>query len=273
MFEQSDVIGAYWHAYLQLKQKVVEPPGEVKTESEIYRLLAKRLGIAEADDATVFPVSDSEVDTYLDGLLAPFPSITRERLRESPLLAPGHEDIAFADGVFATPSGKIELESVEAETRWHVSRIPDYTEPVESLRSEDSGLAGYPLQLLTPNTKNRIHSQFGNLRTIRQFDPHPFVTIAPGDATARGIHDGAAVRVFNARGTLTLEARIDHGLKAGCVCVTNGWWITDGGAVNLLSAARETDMGHGAAFHENRVQVELAPSRPAASASKRTTHP
>ena len=66
------------------------------------------------------------------------------------------------------------------------------------------------------------------------------------------------MRVFNDRGTLTLEARIDHGLKAGCVCITNGWWITDGGAVNMLSAARETDMGHGAAFHENRVQVERA---------------
>ena len=124
------------------------------------------------------------------------------------------------------------------------------------MRREDASLAAYPLQLLTPNTKNRIHSQFGNLRTIRQFDPRPFVSIAPGDARTRGIRDGATVRVFNSRGSLRLEARIDHGLKAGCVCITNGWWIADGGAVNVLSAARETDMGHGAAFHENRVQVE-----------------
>jgi hypothetical protein len=40
------------------------------------------------------------------------------------------------------------------------------------------------------------------------------------------------------------------------VCVTNGWWISEGGTVNFTSAARETDMGHGAAFHENRVEVE-----------------
>ena len=44
MFEQTDVIGAYWHDYLQLQQKVIEPPGEVKPESEIYWLLAERLG-------------------------------------------------------------------------------------------------------------------------------------------------------------------------------------------------------------------------------------
>lgn len=255
MFEQSDVIGAYWHAYLQLKQKVVEPPGEVKPESEVYRLLAMRLGLADAADPAVFPVSDGDVHAYLDRLLEPFPSITRERLREAPILAPGHEDIAFASLRFPTPSGKIELVSAEAVARWGVASLPDYNEPIESTRREDPALVPYPLQLLTPNTKNRIHSQFGNLRTIRQFDPKPRVDISPADAQPRGIVDGGLVRVFNARGSLTLEARIDHGLKPGCVSVTNGWWVTDGAAVNLLSAARETDMGHGAAFHENRVEL------------------
>ena len=61
---------------------------------------------------------------------------------------------------------------------------------------------------------------------------------------------------FNERGELTLEARIDHSLKTGCVVIENGWWTSDGGCVNFLSKARETDMGHGAAFHENLVQVE-----------------
>jgi hypothetical protein len=42
------------------------------------------------------------------------------------------------------------------------------------------------------------------------------------------------------------------------VCITNGWWLSQGGAVNLLSAGRETDMGHGAAFHDTLVDVEKA---------------
>ena len=189
------------------------------------------------------------------------------QLRDAPVLAPGHQAIAFADLHFPTPSGKIELASDEATSRWKVSAAPDYTEPVESLRRDDPALAPYPLQLLTPNTKNRIHSQFGNLRMIRQFDPKPFVAIAPADARARGIRDGSNVRVFNARGALALEARIDRGLKPGCVCITNGWWMTDGAAVNLLSAARETDMGYGAAFHENRVQVVRAAAAAGTTAS------
>jgi len=264
MFEQSDVIGAYWHPYLQLKQKVIAPPGEVKPETEIYRLLAERLGLAEAGDPTVFPVSDTEVDAYLARALAPFPGVTLARLAEGPVAAPGQQEIAFSDFVFPTPSGKIELESAEAASRWGVSPLPTYVEPLESVRRPDPDPGLYPLYLLTPNTKNRIHSQFGNLRMIRQFDPKPFVSINPDDGRARGIADGSIVRVFNARGSLTLEARLDNGLKAGCVAITNGWWLTDGAAVNVLSAARETDMGHGAAFHENRVQVERAGTGPRA---------
>jgi anaerobic selenocysteine-containing dehydrogenase len=258
MFEQSDVIGAYWHAYLQLKQKVLEPPGEVKPETEIYRLLAGRLGMPEAVDPTVFPVTDAEVDAYLERALAPFPDVTLARLREGPVAAPGRQDVAFEDFVFRTPSGKVELESREAALRWGVDTVAGYTEPPESVRRSGPSLAAYPLYLLTPNTKNRIHSQFGNLRMIRQFDDRPVVSIHPDDAAARRIADGARVRVFNARGALTLESRLDNGLKRGCVCVTNGWWLTDGAAVNVLSSARETDMGYGAAFHENRVQVSLA---------------
>ena len=64
------------------------------------------------------------------------------------------------------------------------------------------------------------------------------------------------MRIFNDRGSLELEAAVDFGIKPGCVCVTNGWWITQGGTVNFLSCARETDVAYGAAFHENLVEVK-----------------
>jgi anaerobic selenocysteine-containing dehydrogenase len=257
MFEQSDVIGAYWHAYVQLKRKVIDPPGQVKPESEIYRLLAERLGIEEASDPSVFPVGDAEVESFLDHALEPFPSLSLERLGEGPLLAPGHQEVAFSDLVFPTPSGKIELSSDEAVRRWGVDRLPAFEESAESLRSGTPDGGDYPLYLLTPNTKNRIHSQFNNLKMIRDVSPGPVVYIHPDDARDRGIDDGDTVRIYNPRGELRFEARLDHGLKSGCVCVTNGWWISEGGTVNFCSAARETDMGHGAAFHDNRVQVEV----------------
>jgi anaerobic selenocysteine-containing dehydrogenase len=169
---------------------------------------------------------------------------------------PGHEEVVFADGEFATPSGKIELSSLEAAQRWNVGSLPEYGEPQESIRDAASGK--YPFYMMTPNTKNRIHSQFNNLRMIRRVSDRPQVSIHPEDAKQRGIENGALVRIFNDRGDLRVEARFDLGLRRGCVSITNGWWISDGGTVNFCSPGRETDMGHGAAFHDNLVDVEPA---------------
>ncbi len=258
MFEQTDVIGAYWHPYVQLRQKVIDPPGEVKPETEIYRLLAPRLGIdSSLLDGKIPGPSDGQVDAFLEAKLGPFDGLSLERLRQGPALPPGHEEIAFAALDFPTPSGRIELVSDEAVERWSVDRIPRYTEPEESVRRVQ-GRAEYPLYLMTPNTKNRIHSQFGNLRMIRRVDPGPAVHVHPADARQRGIASGALVRVFNGRGEFRLPARLDSTLKPGCVSVTNGWWIQEGGTVNFCSPGRETDMGHGAAFHDTLVEVETA---------------
>jgi anaerobic selenocysteine-containing dehydrogenase len=259
LFEQTDVIGAYWHDYLQLKPRVIDPPGEVRPESEIYRALALRLGVDPAAVTDTFPDgSDESVERYLERRLAALPGVTLAMLREGPVRVPDRAEVAFADRRFATRSGKIELLSTEAASRWGLDPVPGYTEPVETVSALRRDSARFPLVLLTPNTKNRIHSQFGHLPSMRAIDPAPRLLIHPEDALERDIADGTRVRVFNDRGSLTLAARLDCGLRPGCVAVHNGWWITDGGAVNLLSMARETDMGHGAAFHENVVDVRVA---------------
>lgn len=263
MFEESDVIGAYWHPCLQLKQKVLEPPGEVRPESAVYWALAERIGISPEDRAAALPEpTDAGVEAYLRRHLEDVDGVTLEGLREGPVIAPGHQAIAFEDGVFPTPSGRVELRSEEAARRWGVDALPTYREPEEGMRSlpgeggRDDDAGGW-LHFMTPNTKNRIHSQFKNLESIRAFSPAPELHIHPADAEARGIRQGQRVRIFNGRGELTVPARLDPSLKPGCVSMTNGWWLTDGGTVNLCSPAVETDMGHGAAFHENLVKVEL----------------
>jgi anaerobic selenocysteine-containing dehydrogenase len=257
MFEQTDVIGAYWHPYVQIKDKLIEAPGEVRPETEIYWHLAHRLEMSGSEIADRIPApSDDAVEVWLEKRLRPFPELSLERLRKAPVLAPGSEEVAWSDLVFPTPSGKIELLSEEARSRWGADALPTYSPNTERPQTDDA--KGYPLQLLTPNTKNRIHSQFGNLQTIRGLDPDTFAEMSPVDAAARAIDNGDRVRVFNDRGNVELSVRLDHSLRPGCVVIHNGWWLADGGGINQLSAARETDMGHGAAFHDNAVEVERA---------------
>jgi len=216
MFEQSDIIDAYWHPYIQLKQKIIEPLGEVKPESEIYWLLAQGLGFPLAKMSGKIPgPSDQEVEAFLEEKLIPFPSLSLQRLKRGPVLAPGTQEVAFSDDQFYTPSGKIELFSKEAEERWGLDPLPNFQKSEESLAQITPESRQYPLQFLTPNTKNRTHSQFNNLKLIRQFSIKPFALMNLEDALARGIKSGDTIRIFNKRGQLELETQIDFSFKGG----------------------------------------------------------
>lgn len=258
MFEQSDIIGSYWNPYVQLKQKVLEPAGEVMPENEIYYYLALKLGLSKDEvENVLIPPGDAGVEQFLNNKLKKFPELSLQKLKQGPVLAPGLEEVAFADYKFATPSGKIELYSEQAPRLWDVNPLPTFEVPAEGY-SPHSKSEEYPLFLMSPNTKNRIHSQFGNLQIIKMLIPEPFVEINPYDAQQRGISNGDKVRVFNARGEVTITAQLTYSLRMGCVVIHNGWWATQGCSLNVLSCGRETDMGHGTAFHDNRVEVVMA---------------
>jgi anaerobic selenocysteine-containing dehydrogenase len=255
MFEQTDIIGAYWHPYLQLRPKVVDPPGEVRPETEIFRDLALRLDLdCSKLDETIPGPGDREIRSWLEKRIDPL-GLSLEDFAEGPVVAPGAEEVAFADRVFPTPSGKVELLSREAAGRWGCDPLPRAFPPIESAARGDRR-AAFPLQLLTPNTKDRIHSQFGNLDLIKIHDDGPVLQIHPEDADARGLIHADVVRVFNDRGEISVPLRVDAGIRRGCVSLTNGWWGEFGGLVNVLSEGRETDVAHGAAFHDNLVEVE-----------------
>jgi anaerobic selenocysteine-containing dehydrogenase len=252
MFEQSDIIGSYWNPYVQLKPKVVEPAGEVKPETEIYYYLAKELGYSETEIVNYLPGPNNEaIESFLKEKIKEFPELDYEKLKEGPMLANSHEEIAFAAMKFDTPSGKIELYSKRAEEKWGVNPLPTYVPPVEDEKSSK-----YPLYFLSPNTKNRIHSQFNNLNVIKLFGSEPFVEIHPVEAKKRGITNDEMVKVYNQNGYFNLKAKYNSGIKRNCVAISNGWWIQQGGSTNFLSKGRETDMGHGTAFHDCMVEID-----------------
>lgn len=255
MFEQTDVISSYWNPYVQIRQKVVEPAGEVKPETEIYYLLAQKLGFpANEIQANLPEPNDAAIESWIEKELSGFDGLSLEQLKQGPVLTPGLQEIAFSDFIFPTPSGKIELYSEPAAINWGVSKLPTY-EP--ALEREGSI---YPFQLMSPNTKNRIHSQFGNLQVIKVLDPAPYATISVADAHERGVQQGDKISVFNQQGNIELEARLDASMRPGVVVVYNGYWHQEGACPNALTKGLETDMGHGTAFHDTWVDFQLIKS-------------
>jgi anaerobic selenocysteine-containing dehydrogenase len=250
IFEQSDVIGSYWSPYIQFKPKIIKSPGEVIPESEIYYHLAKRLHLNVSEEIIPIPGNDN-IELWLERRIRAYSSIRIKTLKESPVIAPGLQQIAWEDLKFDTPSGKIELFSSEANERWGISPLPEYV-AVKHSQKEDK----YPLILISPNTGNRIHSQFGNLEIIKKTNQEPRVRISPVDASRRGLIEGQKIRAFNLNGELLSRVSISNRVLPGLAVFPNGIWFKEGGGVNQLITAKETDIGYGTAFHDNRIEIE-----------------
>jgi anaerobic selenocysteine-containing dehydrogenase len=250
MFEQSDIIGSYWSPYVQFKPKVIESPGEVMPESEIYFKLAQKMNLKISKELMPEPGNEN-IELWLGKRISNYSGITVGMLKESPVFDPGIQMIAYQDLKFETPSGKIEIYSPEAKTKWGISPLPDYSRLTPSPEEKI-----FPFEILTPNTGSRIHSQFGNLKIIRETNPEPVIKISPADAKSRGINSGQKIRLYNNNGELISRVSISNRVPPGIVVMPNGIWLNEGGGVNHLISAQETDIGYGAAFHDNRVDIE-----------------
>jgi anaerobic selenocysteine-containing dehydrogenase len=247
--EHTDLYLAYGHYYLQLARAAVPAPGECKSNVEIFRLLAKRMGFAD-------PCFDDSEDDMIRTLLAsehPFlRGITLEELERNHsvrlrVAANGDPFLPFANGGFGTPSGKCEF---RAETL-------DFTPPVESRGGDPELLARYPLELVSAKNDDSMNSTFGNRPdTDRQTAT---LVIHPDDAQPRGIEDADQVRVSNGRGACILVARVAPAVARGVVAAPSVRWpkkTPDGCGINTLTSERLTDQGGGPTFYSCLVQVE-----------------
>ncbi|MGC2247790.1 MAG: molybdopterin-dependent oxidoreductase, partial [Terriglobales bacterium] len=261
-FEHKDLQAAYGHYYLQISSQAMEPVGECRSNVDVFRALAERMGF---EDDCFRETVDSMIDRALDSPNPFLKGITRERLetehrirlnfggdeseKESPFLP-------FAHGNFPTPSGKAEFYS-EALKNQGLDPVVDFAPPEESRHG--SGGAAFPLELLARKPDNLLNSTFANQPSVRKMEPWiGMLEIHPADATARGIRDGDQVRAFNARGEIVLKARVDGAVSAGVVAARLDWARFGVGLrnINVLTSEKLTDMGNAATFYSVCVEVE-----------------
>jgi anaerobic selenocysteine-containing dehydrogenase len=249
LFEEEDLVTAYWHPYLQWRAPVLSPPGEVRPETEIWQAMCERFGY----DTSYFP---ADREAYLEALLPEGGGTTLKDLKARPIDPSGNGDVAFADRRFSTASGKVEFVSAAAAATWGVDPVPDYAPLAEG--ADSPARLRFPLQLLSCKTRDRIHSQFGNLDWVQGVERPHVLDIHPDDARARGIVDGSQVTVWNERGRIELAVRVTPGIRPGVVHVLEGWCHDGDPDVNALTAEGLTDMNHGATFYECLVEVAAA---------------
>jgi anaerobic selenocysteine-containing dehydrogenase len=260
-FEHKDLQTGYGHYFVQVSNQAIEPLGECRSNVELFRRLALRMGF---EDACFRESVDEMIDLALDSGDSRLEGITRERLEGEGAIrlnlpaadASSSFYLPFANG-FRTPSGKALLYN-EALAAQGLDPVASFTPPSESRHSPAA--KAYPLELLARKADNFLNSTFTNLPSVQAMEERNQLEISAADARARGIADGDAVRVFNSRGSLTLTARVNGATQPGVVAARLNWakLSPELRNVNVLTSSRLSDMGGGGTFYSVLVQVERA---------------
>jgi anaerobic selenocysteine-containing dehydrogenase len=255
--EHVDAHAAYGHLYMMANNAAIAPMGEAKPNTEIFRLLAARMGYTDP----CFRESDDELASQaFDKNHARAVHFDWESLKRK-----GWEKLAmpaapFAEGGFPTPSGKCEFYSASMLADG-LDPLPAYLPPYESVASAPELAARYPLAMISPPARNFLNSSFVNVKSLRSAEGEPHLDIHPADSAARGIMDGDMVRIFNDRGSFVAKARVTSKAREGLVVGLSVWWkklATDGKNANEVTSQRLTDMGRAPTFYDTLVQVEKA---------------
>jgi anaerobic selenocysteine-containing dehydrogenase len=229
--------------------------GEAKPNTEVFRLLAARLGFndpifRETDDELAAQAFDK---THPRAVHFDWESLKRTGWQKLSMPA-----APFAEGGFPTPSGKCEFYS-STMLADGLDPLPAYIAPYESLASNPQLGEKYPLAMISPPARNFLNSTFVNVKSLRSAEGEPHLDIHPLDAAARGIAHGDMARIFNDRGTFVARARVTDKARQGLVVGLSVWWkklATDGKNANEVTSQRLTDMGRAPTFYDTLVEVE-----------------
>ncbi|MDE3150879.1 MAG: molybdopterin oxidoreductase family protein [Gemmatimonadota bacterium] len=257
--EHWDVHLAYGHHYVTLNRPSIAPLGEAKPNTQIFRDLAARMDLDHPslrdDDVTL-------IRQALDAQGEKMRGVTFETLlaRGWARLNVPTPYLPFAEGGFPTPSGKCEFRS-ERMLEMGLDPVPAYTPPYESPERAPDLVARFPLVLVSSPAHQFLNSTFVNVDALRRGAGEPECVVHPRDAERRGITAGMRVAVSNDRGTFTAVARVEDSIREGVVWAPSVWWgklTVDGANANQTTSQRETDLGHGPVFYDNRVEVSPA---------------
>lgn len=268
--EQTDLHKPYGHRHLQFNHAAIDPVGEARSNWEVSRLLARAMGYEEpwlhAEPLEV-------LDEIVEASRAANPTlagITLERLQAEGTVAytlpAGH--VPHADGVFPTPSGKVELSS-KAMARVGLDPLPEFVSATEFTEGLGDDAAGQPaLALISGASHHFVSTSMANQPSLVAKEGTPFIEMHPVDAVARNIVHGNDVIVSNRRGWCRLRAVVTEDVLPGVAIAPKGRWASlspDGRNINWLTPDAIADLAGQSTYHSNLVHV-----RPAMTAAPAT---
>ncbi len=259
--EHDDVYQGGGHQHIILGPKVVEPPGECRSNHEVVCALAGRLGAEH-------PGFGLEPREIIDRTLkaSGWPGVEVLEREHWIDCQPPFETAHYVEG-FAHPDGKFRFAPDWAALAPHgfgpgadggagaMPRLPDHWEVIEEATES------MPFRLVTAPARHYLNSTFTQMPTSIRREQRPSVMIHPGDADRLGLADGDLAKLGNDRGQVRIHVERFDGVQPGVVIVESIWpnkAFPDGLGINALTGADPAAPVGGAAFHDNRIWIEAA---------------
>jgi anaerobic selenocysteine-containing dehydrogenase len=246
------------NTHLYLMPKILDPAGEARSLTWMLRELACRLDLP---DFFPWETDEGPIDAILDHPATGRATVAAMRA-EGGIHALNISHVAHPDLAFPTPSRKVEFYSERAESLG-LPALPVYAPLPASDR--------YPLSFRQGRTLTQFHGFYDHgqaLPTLARLDPEPRLWVSPADAAARGLKDGARIRIFNDRGEFRARAHVTDRVPPGTVWMRDGWTglnrLTSGAPVIPDEAVDTFDFSGGQAAFDATVEVareEVEPVR------------
>ncbi len=246
--EHDDIYKAGAHGHLQIGRKLVEPPGECRSNHAVICALAKRLGAVHPG----FEMTELELcDATLRASGWPgAEALTEQRWVDA---QPDFDDSHFLTG-FGHADKKFHFRADWAALGPYggLPSFPDHAEMI------DSATAERPFRLVTAPARNFLNTSFTQSAVGRKRQGRPEALVHPDDAARLDLAPGGLVRLGNAQAELALEWRAFDGVLPGTVIVESLWPASDfpgGVGINALVSDDPVAPAGGAVFHDTAIWV------------------
>lgn len=257
--EHDDIYQGGGHQHIMLGPKVVEAPGECRSNHDVICALAKRVGAEHRG----FEMTAREI---IDWTLtnSDRPGIDVLEAEKWFDVQPEFEEAHYLNG-FAHKDGKFHFKADWRNARLNKfgpddgrplsGQFPVYFETCEAATSEK------PFRLVTAPARNFLNSSFTETPTSSKRENRPTLMIRKDDLAKIGVADGDLVVMGNQRGEIKIHAQVFDGLTEGTV-VSESIWPNEafigGKGINYLTGADPAGPVGGAAFHDNAVWIRPA---------------
>jgi anaerobic selenocysteine-containing dehydrogenase len=252
--EHDDLYGAGGHTHLQVGPKLIDPPGECRSNHEVLQGLAQRLGAQHPGfEMTAMQIVDATLRA------SGWPSAEEVIARRWIDADEGFERSHFLTG-FGFPDGRFRFApdwAAVGPNHAGMPALPDHW------AATDEATPDHPFRLVAAPARNFLNTSFTETPGSRKREGRPTALVHPDDAARLGITEGGRVTLGNGRGAVTVHARLASGMQPGVVVVESVWPNADFGngvGINALTSDAPAAPNGGAVFHDTAVwmRAELA---------------